>query len=96
MLPKTFYKENNKKRSELLSELKLYTIHYDYILNPYYAEYIKESYDRWGNIVDTIGVIQMSGYSKEEVEYNFYKIMEKEYTLTQKIKSFIITNITHQ
>ena len=96
MLPKTFYKENKKKRSELLSAVKLYTIHYDYILNPYYAEYIKESYDRWGNVVDTVGVMKMTGYSKEEVEYNFYKIMEKEYTLTQKIKSFTITNITHQ
>lgn len=94
MLPKMFYTENNKKRNKLLSEVKLYTINYDYVLNPYYADYIKESYDRWGNIVDILGTIKMTGYSKEEVEYNFYKIMEEKYILPNKIKSFTITSIS--
>ena len=96
MLPKMFYKENNKKRKKLLSEVKLYTINYDYVLNPYYAEYIKESYDVWGNVVDILGTIKMTGYSKEEVEYNFYQIMNRDYIGTKKIKSFTITNISHQ
>lgn len=95
MLPKMFYKENNKKRNELLSEVKLYTINYDYILNPYYADYIKESYDKWGNIVDILGIIKMTGYSKEEVEYNFQQIMKRDYIETKKIKSFTITSISH-
>ena len=95
MLPKMFYTENNKKRNKLLSEVKLYTINYDYVLNPYYADYIKESYDRWGNIVDILGTIKMTGYSKEEVEHNFYQIMNINYIQTKKIKSFTIIDITN-
>ena len=94
MLPKKFYKENNKKRKELLSKVKLYTITYDYILNPYYAEYIKESFDKWGNIVDILGIMKITGYEKDEVEYNFYQIMKRNYIETKKIKSFNILEIS--
>ena len=94
MLPKTFYKENNKKRNKLLSEVKLYTINYDYVLNPYYADYIKKSYDIWGNVVDILGTIKINGYNKDEVEYNFHQIMNRDYIETKKIKSFNITNIS--
>lgn len=94
MLPKKFYKENNKKRKELLSKVKLYTITYDYILNPYYAEYIKESFDKWGNIVDILGIMKITGYEKDEVEYNFSQIMKRNYIETKKIKSFNILDIS--
>jgi hypothetical protein len=96
MLPKTFYKENNKKRNKLLSEVKLFTISYDYKLNPYYADYIKESYDRWGNIVDILGIMKLTGYNKLEVEHNFHQIMVRDYVNTKKIKSFNVTSISHQ
>ena len=68
MLPKKFYKNNNKKIKELLSKVKLYTITYDYILNPYYGEYIKESFDKWGNIVDVLGFMKLSGLENDEVD----------------------------
>ena len=94
MLPKKFYKNNNKKIKELLSKVKLYTITYDYILNPYYGEYIKESFDKWGNIVDVLGIMKLSGYEKYEVEHNFRQIMKTKYIETKKIKSFTISDIS--
>ena len=96
MLPKNFNCQyNNIKRKEITSQMKLYTIRYDYTLNPYYGEYIKESFDKWGNIIDNLGLIQLTGYSLEEVEHNFRKIMEIKYIDTKKITDFFILDITH-
>ena len=94
MLPKKFYLQNDKKRKQLLLKVKLYTITYDYILNPYYGDYIKESFDKWGNIVDVLGIMRLSGYEKDEVEYNFRQIMKTKYIETKKIKSFTISDIS--
>ena len=93
MLPKTFQKQNKEKRQEILSTMQLYTITHDYELNPYYAEYIKESYDRWGNIVDFLGLMQLTGYSEDEVIFNFHQLMRNNYIDTHKLKRIEITNI---
>ena len=95
MLPKTFYKENIKKRKKISSKVKLYTITYDYVLNPYFGEYIKESYDRFGNIVSDLGLMKLTGYSKNEVEYNFHQLMKMYYMLPKKISEYQIKEITH-
>ena len=93
MLPKKFHLQNIEKRKNILSNMRLFTITYDYQLNPYYAEYIKESYDRWGNIVDYIGVLQLTGYEEEEVITNFRQIMNNNYINTKKLTAIEITNI---
>ena len=93
MLPKKFQEHNKRKRQAILSSMQLYTITYDYQLNPYYAEYIKESYDRWGNIVDFLGVIQLTGYSEEEVIFNFHQLMKNQYIDTHKLESLDILHI---
>jgi len=95
MLPKTFYKENIKKRKEISSKVKLYTITYDYVLNPYFGEYIKESYDRFGNIISDLGLMKLTGYSQSEVEYNFHQLMKMYYVLPKKISEYEIKEITH-
>ena len=95
MLPKTFYKENIKKRKEISSKVKLYTITYDYVLNPYFGEYIKESYDRFGNIISDLGLMKLTGYSKDEVEHNFHELMKMYYVLPKKISEYEIKEITH-
>ena len=96
MLPKSFQIQNKKKRDKILHTLKLYTITYDYELSKYYAEYIKESYNQWGNIVDNLGVIQLTGYSLEEVEFNFYQIMETKYVHTKKLVLVEISDIREE
>jgi hypothetical protein len=96
MLPKSFHIQNKKKRDKILHTLKLYTITYDYELSKYYAEYIKESYNQWGNIVDDLGVIQLTGYSLEEVEFNFYQIMETKYIHTKKLVLVEISDIREE
>jgi len=93
MLPKKFYLQNIEKRKKILSNMRLFTITYDYQLNPYYAEYIKESYERWGNIVDYIGVLQLTGYDEEEVIFNFHQIMNNNYINTKKLTEVEITDI---
>lgn len=96
MLPKKFYEQNIKKRKKILSKVKLYTITYDYTLNPYFAEYVKESYDKFGNIIDVLGLMELTGYDKDEVEYNFHELMKILYILPKKIDSYQIINITQQ
>ena len=93
MLPKSFQIQNKKKRDKILHSLKLYTITYDYELSKYYAEYIKESYNQWGNIVDDLGVIQLTGYTLEEVSFNFQQIIETKYIHTKKLVSAEIIDI---
>jgi len=95
MLPKTFYKQNIKNKNEISSKVKLYTIKYDYTLNPYFGEYIKESYDRFGNVISNLGLMKLTGYSKDEVEYNFHQLMKMYYILPKKINEYSITDITH-
>ena len=95
MLPKTFYKQNIKNKNEISSKVKLYTIKYDYTLNPYFSEYIKESYDRFGNVISNLGLMKLTGYSKDEVEYNFHQLMKMYYILPKKINEYSITDITH-
>lgn len=95
MLPKTFYKQNIDNRKKISSKVKLYTITYDYSLNPYFGEYIKESYDRLGNVIDNLGLMKLTGYSKDEVEYNFHQLMKMYYILPKKINEYSITDITH-
>jgi hypothetical protein len=95
MLPSTFKEENKKNRTTLLNKLKLYKVTYDYILNPYYGKYIQDIYKETGNVVDSIGVMQLTGYTEEEVEFNFHKLMEIFYTSTKKIESYELISITH-
>ena len=73
--------------------MRLYTISYDYVLNPYYAEYIKESYKLWGNIVDYLGLMQLTGYNKDEVIFNFHQIIQNNYITTKKLVDVEITDI---
>ena len=95
MLPKTFYKKNIEKRKEISSKVKLYTITYDYTLNPYFGEYVKENYNKFGNIISNLGLMKLTGYSKDEVEYNFHQLMKMYYILPKKITEYSITDITH-
>ncbi len=95
MLPKQFQKQNISKRNKLLSQLKMYTITYEYELNPFYAQYIKDSYEKLGTIVDVLGVMKLTGYDKDEVEYNFHQLMSIHYKNTKKITSYSIIEITH-
>lgn len=76
--------------------MKLYTVTYDYELSKYYGEYIKESYNRWGNIVDDLGVIQLTGYTLEEIEFNFRQIMETKYIHTKKLVGVEIIDIREE
>tara|TARA_Y100001937_G_C6952638_1_gene255337 strand:+ start:89 stop:379 length:291 start_codon:yes stop_codon:yes gene_type:complete len=95
MLPKTFYKQNIKNKNDISSKVKLYTITYDYTLNPYFGEYIKESYNKFGNVIDNLGLMKLTGYSKDEVEYNFHQLMKMYYILPKKISEYEIKEITH-
>jgi len=96
MLPKEFQIQNKNKRDKILNSMKLYTITYDYELSKYYAEYIKESYSRWGNIVDELGIIQLTGYTLDEVEFNFHKIIETKYIHTKKLVGVDISEIKEE
>jgi hypothetical protein len=96
MLPKTFQQQNIKKKDALTAQLKLYTITYDYELKKYYAEFIKDSYNQWGNIVDNLGVMKLTGYDIEEVRSNFHQIMDFNYVLPHKIKKYEIVNISEE
>lgn len=96
MLPKSFQIQNQNKRDRILTSLKLYTITYDYELSKYYAEYIKESYNNWGNIVDNLGVIQLTGYTLEEVEFNFHQIIKNKYIHTKKLIGVDISEIIEE
>jgi len=96
MLPKSFQKQNIDNKNKLVSTLKLYTITYDYELSKYYGEYIKESYNKWGNIVDNLGIMKLTGYSIDEVEFNFHQLMSIHYIDTHKIMSCFITNISEE
>lgn len=93
MLPKTFHKQNKKNREEVLSTMKLYTITYDYDLTYYYANYIKDSYSKFGNIIDPLGSMQITGYNEEEVIFNFHQLINTHYIETKKLKSVEIQNI---
>ena len=95
MLPSSFNEENIKKRSKILSDLKLYTITYDYTLSPYFSKYIKNIYKETTNIPEIIGMIQLTGYNNEEVDHNLHKLMNIFYLNTKKLESYEITSITH-
>ena len=96
MLPKSFQQQNIDKKNKLTSRMKLYTITYDYDLTKYYAEYIKESYNKWGNIVDYLGVMKLTGYDIEEVEFNFIQLIKFNYIDTHKISRYKILNISEE
>tara|TARA_Y100000034_G_C6634827_1_gene277299 strand:+ start:292 stop:606 length:315 start_codon:yes stop_codon:yes gene_type:complete len=96
MLPKSFQQQNIENKNALISQMKLYTFMYDYELTQYYGEYIKESYDRWGNMVDNLGIMKLTGYSKEEAAHNFRKLMTTYYIHQHKIKSFEIINVEEE
>jgi|TARA_R110000751_G_scaffold118609_3_gene219113 hypothetical protein len=96
MLPKSFQKQNTHNKNKLASTIKLYTITYDYELSEYYSKYVKESYNRWGNIVDNLGVMKLTGYDVDEVEFNFHQLMSINYIDTHKIISCVITNISEE
>ena len=97
MLPKSFQIQNKNKRDKILNSMKLYTITYDYELSKYYAEYIKESYNQWGNIVDDLGVIQLTGYTLEDaVSFNFHQIIETKYIHTKKLVGVEISDIREE
>tara|TARA_R110002051_G_scaffold231350_1_gene293311 strand:+ start:127 stop:441 length:315 start_codon:yes stop_codon:yes gene_type:complete len=96
MLPKSFQIQNQNKRDKILNSMKLYTIIYDYELSKYYGEYIKESYTQWGNIVDSLGVLQLTGYTLDEAEFNFYQIIETKYINTKKLIGVEITDIKEE
>lgn len=93
MLPKKFYLQNKEKRKKILKGMNLYTVKYDYELNPFYGEYIKETYDKRGIVGDDIGFMMLTGYEEEEVRSNFAEIMEVCYLSTKKITSYDITSI---
>jgi len=96
MLPKSFQQQNIDKKNKLTSTLKLYTIIYDYDLTKYYAEYVKESYNQWGNIVDYLGIMKLTGYNIEEIEFNFIQLIKFNYIDTHKIRRYEITNISEE
>jgi hypothetical protein len=96
MLPKSFKQQNVDKKNLLISRMKLYTITYDYILTHYYGEYIKDSYNKWGNIVDNLGMMKLTGYKKNEAEANFNQLMEIYYINNHKIKGYEIINIEEE
>ncbi len=96
MLPKSFQQQNIKKKNALTSRLKLYTITYDYELRKYYAEYIKDSYDRWGNIVEILGIMKLTGYELEEVKFNFHHLMKFNYIDSHKISNYEIIDIREE
>ena len=93
MLPKKFYLQNNEKRKKILNGMNLYTVKYDYELNPFYGEYVKETYDKCGIIADDIGFMVLTGYEEDEVRTNFSKIMNVCYLDTNKIVSYSVTSI---
>tara|TARA_B100001758_G_C17956923_1_gene376292 strand:- start:80 stop:370 length:291 start_codon:yes stop_codon:yes gene_type:complete len=95
MLPKNFKYQNIIKRNHLLTTLKTYTLLYDYELTSYYADYVKESYKKWGNIVDVLGIMKINGYNVEDIEFNFHQLMQINYIDTKKIVSYTLTEITH-
>ena len=96
MLPKSFQYQNAVKKNKLTSTLKLYTFAYDYELSKYYGEYVKESYDKWGNIVDYLGIMKLTGYDIKEVKDNFHELIKFHYINTHKIRKYEITNISEE
>ena len=96
MLPKSFQQQNIDKKNKLTSRMKLYTITYDYDLTKYYGEYVKESYNKWGNIVDYLGVIKLTGYDIEEAKFNFHQLMKFNYIGTHKLHRYDILNINEE
>jgi len=94
MLPKKFYLENKKKHKQIIATMKLYTITYDYELTHYYSEYIKEFYSQLGEIVEPLGVMQLTGYNEEEVIFNFHQLIHNNYIMTKKLKSVEIEDIS--
>ena len=73
--------------------MNLYTVKYDYELNPFYGEYIKETYDKLGVIGDDIGFMMLSGYEEDEIRSNFAEIMNVCFINTKKILSYDILSI---
>lgn len=96
MLPKSFQQQNIDKKNKLTSTMKLYTITYDYDLTKYYAEHVKESYNKWGNIVDYLGIMKLTGYDREEVEFNFIQLIKFNYIDTYKISRYKILDISEE
>ncbi len=96
MLPKSFQQQNIIKKNKLISQMKLYVITYDYELCKYYGEHIKESYDKWGNIVDNLGIMKLIGYDIKEIKFNFNQLMKVNYINTHKIKNYDIINISEE
>lgn len=96
MLPKSFQKQNIISKNKLVSKLKIYTITYDYELSRYYGEYIKESYNLLGNVIDSLGKMKLTGYDIDEVEFNFHQIMTNNYINSHKIMSYNILNISEE
>ena len=96
MLPKSFQQQNIDKKNKLTSRMKLYTITYDYDLTKYYAEYVKESYNRWGNVVDYLGIMKLTGYNIEESEFNFIQLIKFNYIDTHKISRYKILDISEE
>ena len=64
------------------------------ILSPTDSNII-ESYNKFGNVIDNLGLMKLTGYSKDEVEYNFHQLMKIYYILPKKINEYCITDITH-
>ena len=96
MLPKSFQYQNTVKKNKLTSTLKLYTFTYDYELSKYYGEYVKESYNKWGNIVDYLGIMKLTGYEIKEIKDNFHELIKFNYIDTHKIIRYEITNISEE
>ena len=96
MLPKSFQQQNIDKKNKLTSRMKLYIITYDYDLTKYYGEYVKESYNKWGNIVDYLGIMKLTGYEIEEVKSNFNQLIKFNYVDTHKISKYEILDIREE
>ena len=96
MLPKTFQQQNIHKKNKLTSTMKLYTIIYDYELRKYYAEYVRESYEKWGIIVDYLGLMKLTGYNEVEVRLNFNQLIKFYYIDAHKISNYEIKEIKEE
>ena len=71
----------------------LYSLGFYYSFS--FADIITEFYEKTGNVVDVLGVIELTGYNVSEVEFNFHQLMEIYYVSTKKIESYELISITH-
>lgn len=96
MLPRSFQQQNLYKKTQLEKQLKLYTIIYDYELRKYYASYIRESYYKWGNVVDYLGLMKLTGYNKKEIISNFNQLMQFYYIDSHKLSNYEIIEVKEE